>query len=861
MSSEQIQDLRAELLNNLDISSISPFVNTLFMKRIAVGFNQFDSIRNVAERLRSDKSLKYLLRSDALLVENTHRHARREFHDAVYPHLAATNQTATITTMTECGDPHKSGITLRIELSDGTTWYRKNKVSTIENDLQHAYDLINHPSPFHNWPTIHTKNSTWQKAITHAWATNPYSYFFNYGILLAIMSFMHVSDLHHENVICDGTAPIPVDFEVANLGFIHSPAPKNDAQRLVDCIIASFPTSTGMVPLTHSATLFGKGISPLEIGTAEAVSPYFDTDHQKFMLEADTKLAVSHLPISDPQLSLEMSWKFAKTILEGFDTASTRLISRGKELKESIFHTDNVQRRALIRHTTGYSALITKAFCHATDCPERFITNAITRTSKHLSPDVKKREIECLRAGAIPKFTIDVTNGSLWEANKNIKEPIIAETLNAHRFIWAQPKRLEYWYKSSRDLLTYCLGMNTLTTALPGSSRLHNKRVPPLHALQPAKKRLVRQIEEDKISSPLDNSHAWISVTVNSEESVAVSTIPDDVYFGSAGVIKGLRRTTKLNREDCEDYYAQLNKALHNQLNDASHSVGYYKGVLGMGSELKRLAPLAGVIFPEREFIKHVITESLDRIGNCQQSLDMLMGVPGVIYALSRNSKHTLRPLVAALIAMIHDHDSSELVGKNYIVDNVSFAHGASGIIASSAEYARHHRFEPYLETAVLKLLKLERELGNGSLKDVRYGDDIDSLQWCNGSGGALISRALLTNGPLHAVKEHAGRDIEQHLPSLIKHGNTLGNDCVCHGVAGSILILEFLQAELLAYRKQLAIATASFRKELAQQIMTTGALNATGMSQHSKGLLVGSTGILCALEPNNSVGIVTPEW
>ncbi|WP_049168858.1 hypothetical protein [Corynebacterium propinquum] len=72
---------------------------------------------------------------------------------------------------------------------------------------------------------------------------------------------------------------------------------------------------------------------------------------------------------------------------------------------------------------------------------------------------------------------------------------------------------------------------------------------------------------------------------------------------------------------------------------------------------------------------------------------------------------------------------------------------------------------------------------------------------------------------------------------------------------------IQDLRAELLVYRKQLAIATASFRKELAQEIMTTGALNATGMSQHSKGLLVGSTGILCALEPNNSVGIVTPEW
>lgn len=34
---------------------------------------------------------------------------------------------------------------------------------------------------------------------------------------------------------------------------------------------------------------------------------------------------------------------------------------------------------------------------------------------------------------------------------------------------------------------------------------------------------------------------------------------------------------------------------------------------------------------------------------------------------------------------------------------------------------------------------------------------------------------------------------------------------------------IQDLRAELLVYRKQLAIATASFRKELAQQIMTTG--------------------------------------
>ena len=286
-----------------------------------------------------------------------------------------------------------------------------------------------------------------------------------------------------------------------------------------------------------------------------------------------------------------------------------------------------------------------------------------------------------------------------------------------------------------------------------------------------------------------------------------------------------------------------------------------YKGVLGIGSELKRLAPLANQRFPEHEFLELVIAESLDSIGTSQHCLDMLMGAPGVIYALAGNSDCTLVPLVNALVEMILDHDGSELVNQKFLVDNVSFAHGASGVIAALAQYAHLNSSGPRLETAVSKLLDLERELGRGSLNDSRYGDDIDSLQWCNGSGGALISRALLAESPLRAVKDHVESDIASHLPNLIAHGNSLGNDCVCHGVAGSVLILEFLQARLPAYRQQLIDATAAFRRELAGQVATSGALNATGMSQHSKGLLVGAGGILCALKPNNSAGIITPEW
>lgn len=845
----------------MDITSVSPFVSTLLKKRIACDFNRLRSVRKVEQGLSNDSQLAHLLNSDAQLVADTRQRALEEFQYEVHPRLAGIDHSVAIESMTECGDPHTSGITLRIGLSDGSTWYRKGAVSKIERDLCHAYDIVSLPSPFRGWPTIHTERSTWQKAVDHAWSTDLESYFFNYGAMVAIMSFMHVSDLHHENLICNGHFPVPVDCEVVNLGFIHSPTVRNDAQRLVDGIIASFPTSTGMVPLNHSATLFGPGISPLESDVNESVFPYFDDVQQRFMLNVETTSAITHLPVAKTQLSQTASREYANSILRGFDLASARLVRHGRELKESLFHEDNTQRRALIRHTTGYSALISQAFCHAPDDPNSAIADTIFRTSKHLSPEVKTQEIECLRDGRIPRFTVDVVDGSLWEATTNVREPVIAEALGAHRHLWAQPQNFQYWRSSSRDLLSYCLGLTTLSNALPGSTRLRNEYVDNLAMIQPAQERLIRHIEGDRISSFRDKSHAWISVTVDSEEAVAVSAIPDDMYFGSAGVIKALRRTTKLTREDSEEYYAQLNQALQNHLDDPAHHVGYYKGVLGIGSELKRLAPLANQRFPEHEFLELVIAESLDSIGTSQHCLDMLMGAPGVIYALAGNSDCTLVPLVNALVEMILDHDGSELVNQKFLVDNVSFAHGASGVIAALAQYAHLNSSGPRLETAVSKLLDLERELGRGSLNDSRYGDDIDSLQWCNGSGGALISRALLAESPLRAVKDHVESDIASHLPNLIAHGNSLGNDCVCHGVAGSVLILEFLQARLPAYRQQLIDATAAFRRELAGQVATSGALNATGMSQHSKGLLVGAGGILCALKPNNSAGIITPEW
>ncbi|WJZ03835.1 lanthionine synthetase LanC family protein [Corynebacterium freiburgense] len=213
------------------------------------------------------------------------------------------------------------------------------------------------------------------------------------------------------------------------------------------------------------------------------------------------------------------------------------------------------------------------------------------------------------------------------------------------------------------------------------------------------------------------------------------------------------------------------------------------------------------------------------------------------------------------MISMICDSDISKLVKQKYLVGNVSFAHGASGVIATLAQYERFHPGTPYMEEAILKLLQYEEEIGKGCLLDVRFEQDVDSLQWCNGSGGALIARAIVAQTTLRSAEAVALKDLRRQIPNLIRNENTLGNDCICHGISGSILIFEFLSDHLRSHKHELAYTAQHFKQSLAARFSVEDMKTATGISKHSKGLLVGSAGILCALGTQGYNGTIIPEW
>ncbi|WJZ03836.1 hypothetical protein [Corynebacterium freiburgense] len=153
--------------------------------------------------------------------------------------------------------------------------------------------------------------------------------------------------------------------------------------------------------------------------------------------------------------------------------------------------------------------------------------------------------------------------------------------------------------------------------------------------LESATTNITNQLEADLIHLPVDDSRAWISVTVDMDENVIVATIPNDVCMGTAGVVKALRKTGLLAREDVDCYADLLQNAVRDQLNNPSDlQVGYYKGLFGVLGEVAALGRLqAQKYFEVADILEDLMDTCNSNFGSCADSLDMLTGTPGILFA------------------------------------------------------------------------------------------------------------------------------------------------------------------------------------------------------------------------------------
>jgi len=308
------------------------------------------------------------------------------------------------------------------------------------------------------------------------------------GALLALLHALHASDMHFENVIACADEPVLVDVETLFHPSLAKPtaAPDPAARMLSDSV-----RRTGLLPVMvvgegGAADVSGLGGSVL----ADVVADWETDEHGALRRVRRT---VTHTgPGNRPRLAdrddLDLDViDHEKALLDGFRLAYDAIIRRRTEFTELLEACADVEVRVAVRHSKGYSTLLTDstrpdlmrdalARDHAFDV---LWTAAVHhplrwRAARHEQAD--------LWAGDVPMFTARPGSADLWSAGGRrlpgvLDRPGLASALDKVNAMSEVDRRDQEW------IIAAALATRTPSTghhsALPMPGPLAGTAAPP----------------------------------------------------------------------------------------------------------------------------------------------------------------------------------------------------------------------------------------------------------------------------------------------------------------------------------------------------------------------------------------------
>ena len=176
----------------------------------------------------------------------------------------------------------------------------------------------------------------------------------------------------------------------------------------------------------------------------------------------------------------------------------------------------------------------------------------------------------------------------------------------------------------------------------------------------------------------------------------------------------------------------------------------------------------------------------------------------------------------------------------------LGMAHGNAGIMTALAKLyhiTKEERYYALLKKALVYEDNYYREeLGNWldfRIKDKRERDEMDTVAWCHGAGGILVSRLMIYDWLGEDLRVIVETDI-QKAGQKLKERALRDGMCLCHGSCGNLLIFsdyaKFSKDQDGAWGKQyesyICQKLKSDKFELLQQ------------EKHNPGLMSGYLGI-----------------
>ena len=184
-------------------------------------------------------------------------------------------------------------------------------------------------------------------------------------------------------------------------------------------------------------------------------------------------------------------------------------------------------------------------------------------------------------------------------------------------------------------------------------------------------------------------------------------------------------------------------------------------------------------------------------------------------------------------------------ISPNYLA---GLSHGNSGFSLAFAYLYSRTKEKQYIEI-IKDILEYENSLYNpvtNNWKDLRRGDfdnNIDSMAWCHGASGILMSRLKLLELMKGTVLESLIlNDVIRAAQKVMKLQILQGN-CLCHGNFGTISILRHYGEKMGCYE---AIELSKFMLNYIMKSNEDDFIK--DCERYNPGIMIGATGIYYAM-------------
>ncbi len=665
----------------------------------------------------------------------------------------------------------------------------------------------------------------WAQHVTHQLAADDEelaSFYRGIGEALAIMRVLGGTDLHGENLIAHGGAPVIIDCETLftpNVAAFASPY--GAAHDHASALVRESVLTIGLLP-DRAQGLGWRGIDMSGVGGLPDQQPHVmlpgivdaGTDRAHIGLVPVHVPAKANHPAEAPRLS-----DFWPEVLAGFDalTACLRQMDVSGELEPALQNFAGCQVRVVVRPTETYAELARMLWhpVSLTDegAAKERATEVLTAMSANFSyapsdTAVIASEISDLLVGDVPLFTttpasgqLDGPGGTCWLPPRDL----VASTLSD----WRRADDVAEREFIRAALVSAYVNDGYLGNRYPlRASSLRRDQLDVRRRSQAARlmKGLIRSAHFGS-----DDTVSWVA-PVLLPSGWTVQPLGPDLYAGLSGLALAAGAYTceaAAGRADAVDgakeLYQRLRKTLKlweaeqrrervEALDVRPPAMG---GFAGLGSQLWTRLTLAQIGMDDDQALADalLIAEGMDWAEAGDDRDDLLYGRAGAIPPLLKLAAMTgeQAPLATAkrlgdvlCAAATRDEQGRAWWPHAQCPDGLGgFAHGSSGIgwalgcLATITRCKRHADFA----AAAFAFEDSLWDSGAGNWRDLRGLEGVaSSFAWCHGTVGIALARLSLD-------PELSSSDTARTLDRAVKGTREAGsgwNHCLCHGDFGA---------------------------------------------------------------------------